>query len=334
MAGDEKLIPFFMPPLAMLLAKAEADKTGRLTESKVKQVRDRAVCIMMSREHVEEMVQSRGYRDVNAQDCWADWHRLRVEFTGNGYLPKIVLCVVGGAKLSDNARPLLEAAGVEHEWSDRNPRMITSFEASACRCDPSFQPEDLAGIASHSRVLYVLSKNFTAKEGPGVSRAFLRLGARLLEAGGVALKCESAGIAHGRARWLELAREAENEHPWSELLRAFVQLPIFKDDDYHTCGMHLLGRPDLIVSAALLRKLHGSGEDPAWKAVDLLRVFARYLLGECAEGAFASGHTFSAAADSPRYRVLWEECTGYEENDFFYNSFGRWRFTDASSGKS
>ena len=331
MATDENLIPFFMPPLAALLAKAEADKKSPLTEAEVKQVRDCAACIMMAPGDVGKMIQSRGYRDVDPQDCWADWHRLRVEFTGNGCLPKIVLCVVGGKNLSDKAPSVLEPAGIEHEWSDQDPRMLSAFQASSLRCDPSLQPEDLAGVASHSKVLYVLSNNFTASEAPGVSRAFLRTGARLLEAGGVAMKCESAGIAHGRLRWLELARQVETQDSWSSLIRAFVQYPIVSGDDFYSCGMHLLGRPDLIVSETLLRKLHGAKEDPAWKAVDLFRVFANYLLAECAEGGFASGHTFSLSANGPRYRVLWETCTGYEEDDFFFNCFGRWRFADVNA---
>jgi hypothetical protein len=61
--------------------------------------------------------------------------------------------------------------------------------------------------------------------------------------------------------------------------------------------------------------------------VELFRPFALYLLAECAEGTFGSGHTFSVSKGAPRYRVTWEPCTGYEEDDFFFNPFGRWRFT-------
>src|SRR5262249_51313766 len=93
---------------------------------------------------------------------------------------------------------------------------------------------------------------------------------------------------------------------------------IGSDEDYYTCGMHLLGKPDLIVSVDLLEAID---------AANLFSVFALYLLAECREGEFASGHTFSASKDAPRYRVLWEPCTGYDEDDFFFNPFGRWRFT-------
>jgi hypothetical protein len=147
-------------------------------------------------------------------------------------------------------------------------------------------------------------------------------------AGQTGTVCESSGIAHGRARWLELAREAEIADSWSALFRGYVQLPIQNGDDYYTCGLHLLGQPDLIASGTLLREAYDSTEDQAWMAVHLFRAFACYLLAECTPGRFASGHTFSLDAASPRFRVLWEDCAGYEEDDFFFNPFGRWRFAE------
>lgn len=318
----------FMPPLAALLAHAEASRGRRLTEAEVVGIRDKAVCITMDPADAAKLAESRGYRDVEPENCWADWHRLRVEFTGNGYLPKLILCVLGHADLESRCSHLLDAEGIEHEWHEHDDRMISAFQASACRCDPSITAEDFDRIVEHSRVLYVLSTNFTARDGPSVSRKFLRLGGRLLETGALAMKCESSGIAHGRARWLELAREAEGADPWSVLLRGYVQLPIQNGDDYYTCGLHLLGQPDLIASGSLLREACDSTKNLAWNAVDLFRGFAHYLLAECDPGRFASGHSFSLDAASPRFRVLWEECSGYQEDDFLFNPFGRWRFAE------
>jgi hypothetical protein len=329
MAENETLIPVIIPPLATLLAHAEATKRSRLTESEVVRIRDEAQAIMLPRAMAEHMAESRGYRDVEPKNCWADWHRLRVQLTGNGCLPRIVLCVLGGADLLSKAQPILEAEGIEHEWSERDQRMVPAFKASACRYDSSLEAEDLANIAGHASVLYVLSKNFTAQEGPVVSRLFLRLSRRLLEAGGLALKCESTGIAHGRSRWLALAREAEGDDFWSALLRAYVQMPISNGDDYYTCGMHLLGKPDLIVSDTLLREAHGSTKNHGYTAVKLFGIFALYLLAQCPEGQFKSGDTCATDAESTSFRVVWEDCTGYDEDDFSFNPFGRWRFAKA-----
>jgi hypothetical protein len=322
------LVPVFIPPLAMCLARAEALKGSRLTEAEVLRIRDGAACMMVAPEQAATLAGSRGYRDVEQENCWADWHRLRVELTGNGYLPKLILCVIGDADLESRCGHLLATEGIEHEWHERDDRMRSAFQASSCRCDPSLTENDLASIGEHARVLYVVSDNFTAKQAPSVSQRFLRLGRRLLEAGALTMKCESSGIAHGRERWLELAREADGADPWSALLRAYVQWPIQNGDDVFSCGLHLMGRPDLIVSGTLLREAFGSAEDQSLASVQLFRAFAYYLIAECTPGQFASGHTFSMDAASPRFRVRWEECTGYEEDDFFFNPFGRWRFAE------
>jgi hypothetical protein len=97
-------------------------------------------------------------------------------------------------------------------------------------------------------------------------------------------------------------------------------MPILGDDDYTSCGLHLLGQPDLIISRSLLSE--------ADQVVNLFLTFALYLLSDCPAGQFTSGHTFRVDADSPRYRVAWEECVGYAEDDLFFNSFGRWRFAE------
>jgi hypothetical protein len=283
---------------------------------------------MMKTADAEKMAQARGYRDVAPENCWADWHRLRVQITGKGFLPKIVLCLFGAEDLKDRCRPILDAEAVEHEWSGHDERMVRSFQASVCGYDASLVEKDFSDIARHAKVLYVLSKNFTAQEAPAVSRSFLRLGGRLLEAGAVALKCESSGIAHGRAHWLELAHATERDDFWSALIHAYVQFPIVNKHDYYSCGLHLLGNPDLIVSAAVLRNAFNSTRNQAGMSVQLFEAFAHYLLAECPDGKFASGHTFSLDSESPRFRVLWEECTGYDEDEFFFNPFGRWRFAD------
>lgn len=325
---DTNLVPVFIPPLAAMLAHAEELKGTRLEELEVERVRDNAVCIMMATEDAAKLAESRGYFDVEPENCWADWHRLRVQLTGRGHLPKIVLCVLGDADFESRCRRLLEADEIEHEWHQHDGRMMAAFQASVRRCDPSLTEKDIASIANHSRVLYVLSDNFTARDGPTTSQRFLALGRNLIDAGAFAMKCDSSGVAHGRDRWVELASAAEGADPWSALFRAYVQLPVCNGEDYYTCGLHLLGQPDLIASAAVFREAYDSANDLGWAAVELFHNFARYLLAECAPGQFASGHTFALSATAPRFRVRWEACTGYEDDDFFFNPFGRWRFTE------
>ena len=308
MAEDTNLLPVFIPPLARLLADAEAARGCRLTEPEVVGIRDVGYCVMMPIAEALEIERLRGYHDVEPENCWADWHRLRISMTGDGSHPQIILCVPGGADLVRLARPILDADGIEFEWRGRDEGISKAFQACARGFDPSFDANEVTSIGGHVGVLYVLSKCYTAQDAPIVSRAFLRLIPRLLRAGGLALKCESSGIGHGRSRWLELAQMAEGEHFWFALFRAFVQFPIKNDKDSYTCGMHLLGKPDLIVSNTLLRQTYGSTSDADHAAVDLFTIFAFYLLAECPVGQFISGQTFSTNATSPRFQVVWEPC--------------------------
>jgi hypothetical protein len=104
---SDDLVPVFMPPLAMMLATAQQKKGSRLTETEVIRLRDKAPCIMMERADAAKLLETRGYRDVEPENCWADWHRLRVELTGDGFLPKLVMCVLGGADLRTVCEPIL-----------------------------------------------------------------------------------------------------------------------------------------------------------------------------------------------------------------------------------
>ena len=63
------------------------------------------------------------------------------------------------------------------------------------------------------------------------------------------------------------------------------------------------------------------------ETAELFDIFCHYLILECDH--FASGSTFRCAADAPRWRANWEPCQGYAEDEFFFNPFGRVRFSYA-----
>jgi hypothetical protein len=249
--------------------------------------------------------------------------------TGRGYLPKIVLCVPGGDDLRARCEPLLNAGKVEYEFRGRDANMVRAFVTSSMTW-PCFSADDFARIGNHTTVLYALTKNFTAGEAAAVDVAFLKLGRQLLEAGGIAIKCESSGISHSRERWTKFADLVDRSESDKFLapFHALVVYPIGSETDLYTCGMHLLGAGDLILSQDVIQRTAKEGESVA-SAAQLFRTFALYLLGECPVGKFVSGHTFSVDRDAPRYRVVWEPCVGFAEDSFFFNSFGRWRFTGA-----
>jgi hypothetical protein len=273
---QEALVPVFVPPLANLLAAATLELGRPLVESEVLSVRDKGVCIMMAEEQANHMEASRGFRDVIAEDAWADWHRLEVEMTGQGYLPKLVLGLWGEAGFPERAADFLSRQGLEFE---RNGEAV-----------------------------YVLSPNYTSGQAPAICRRFLAVAAELLrDHGATSMRCESSGTAHSRERWLELA-EAE------DLVQAFVCMPIGDEQHWWSCGMHLLGRTDVIASTS------GDLQETAL----LFDIFCNYLATECEH--FSSGATFRCAPEQTRWRARWEPCRDYAEDEFYFNPFGRLRF--------
>lgn len=80
MDKGKDLVPVFMPALSVILVNAEDKKGSPLEENEVIEIRDNASCMMMERSHAEAMDESRGYKDIDPENCWYDWQMLRREF--------------------------------------------------------------------------------------------------------------------------------------------------------------------------------------------------------------------------------------------------------------
>src|SRR5215813_5468270 len=76
---DDQLVPVFIPALGPLLVRAEDLKGEPLSHGEVIRLRDKAPCIMMRIEDARKMNESRGYRDIDPENCWFDWQHLRRE---------------------------------------------------------------------------------------------------------------------------------------------------------------------------------------------------------------------------------------------------------------
>src|SRR4029079_11192312 len=87
-------------------------------------------------------------------------------------------------------------------------RMERAFRIADSNTRPSLAAEDLAAVAAHASVLYVLSGQYGPGEAAQTAHLMLLLGCTLLDAGGIAIKCESSGLAHGAQRWRDLAYHA------------------------------------------------------------------------------------------------------------------------------
>lgn len=125
--------------------------------------------------------------------------------------------------------------------------------------------------------------------------------------GGIAVKIESAGVAHEWDYWFAALN---SENPF-DLYRTFVTL-IGDSNHYYSCGMHHFSLPDVEVERTVEIN----------EAADLMNRFNYWQIAE--EPKLASGHTFSISADAPRYRITLNSDSRHEPEHFFHNAKGSW----------
>jgi hypothetical protein len=183
---------------------------------------------------------------------------------------------------------------------EHDPELVRAFALAGRR---SLTEADLAAIDAHTHTLYVIGKGGSSER----AKLLMQVGARLLRAGGLAVKVESAGVAHSASDWQTLTAASEP----SALYSAYVTL-VGNEKHFYSCGMHNLGLPDAIVPGTLLPN----------DAAQLLETFLLYLLLE--QPNLNNGHTFSTSPQAPRYRLQLAPCTLYEADDPFYNPYGMW----------
>jgi hypothetical protein len=184
--------------------------------------------------------------------------------------PRHVLCFLGGegalSSLCDAASAAIgdfaTGFGIDRTHSQDQPdaRMSRSFSVCGDRVVPgAWTGADEEAVASHGSVLYVLSPPMTAETAVIVSAAALLLVDALIAAGAVAVKGESAGVAHGLARWRELAADgarALRSHDDFLLRRAarlgFAKRPLLGESCIESVGFHLVGLPEIYLPKDLV----------------------------------------------------------------------------------
>ncbi|RXT29899.1 hypothetical protein B5P46_02235 [Rhizobium leguminosarum] len=184
---------------------------------------------------------------------------------GSSVTPRHVLCFLGKERdlspLSDAAsqaiRDFATGFSVDDEYSQAEPddRMSQSFAVCWDRVEAdAWSPADEDAVADHQSVLYVLGPSMAQAETVKVSMLALRLIERLIDAGAVAVKGESAGIAHGVDRWRELIRQGAEAIKAADLLAqqrigrlAFAKRPLSVPGYLESVGFHLVGLPEVYV---------------------------------------------------------------------------------------
>jgi hypothetical protein len=197
----------------------------------------------------------------------------------------------------------------ELELRPHTPRLVEAFTIAN---RGSIDEATIRAIAKHTFTAYII--------GPGGSldaaRSIMSAAVGVLHAGGLAVKVESAGVAHSSEQWKALTTTADAE----ALYYAYVTMVGQEDNrTFYSCGMHNLGLRDAIITGNLT----------AYEAGSLLNTFLLYSLIE--QPQLVTGHTFSVDAQSPRYRLSTEACTIYPEDRLFNNPFGLWRLSPLQS---
>lgn len=194
-----------------------------------------------------------------------------------------------------------------------DPRMERSFGVCWDRVFPkAWSASDEAAVINHKSVLYVRSPPMDQQKAVAYSAAALRIVEEMIEAGATAVKGESAGIAHGLARWRSLADQARNGAKTGQGLGmtlalakacrlAFAKRPLGGDRYYETVGYHLVGLPEVYVA-----KSRGN----EWSAVMLMEEIANAM----------AEHGVEATLRDRKLTLSREQ--DYAADDFKFNPYG------------
>ncbi|AMA57155.1 hypothetical protein [Bradyrhizobium sp. CCGE-LA001] len=194
-----------------------------------------------------------------------------------------------------------------------DPHMERSFGVCWDRVFPKAWSEaDEAAVFNHKAVLYVLSPPMEQQKTIAYSAAALRIVEEMIEAGATAVKGESAGVAHGLSRWMQLARDCKAAAKTNQGLTvtaamgrtcrlAFAKRPLGGDTYNESVGFHLVGLPDIYVA-----KSRGSDRD------------AVKLMDEIADAMAERG--IEATLRDRKLALSREQ--DYAEGDFKFNPYG------------
>jgi hypothetical protein len=190
------------------------------------------------------------------------------------------------------------------EFCGTDPSMGTAFKIAG---QGQVSTDILKQVENHSSVAYL---HFPLDLMDQRER-ILKYTQLLQRIGGIAVKLESAGVAHSWNRWFQLlSGEA------FDIYCACVVL-IGDEDHYYSCGMHHFGLPECMVPRSI----------PADDAAELMNQFNFWQIVEHPQ--LNPGHTFSLSESRPRFRLTLENDRRHEPDHQFHNPNGVWRLCAA-----
>lgn len=238
----------------------------------------------------------------------------------NAIEPRHVLCFLCGdakahARLVAGLSTAIAAGarGFEidetYSLTEADPRMADSFAVCRDRVAPNaWSADDERAVANHGSVVYVLGPRMAADSAVATSATALTLVDSAIAAGAVAVKGESAGVAHGIVRWRRLIAQAaaasalRDVHALREACRlAFAKRPLRGEEYLESVGFHLVGLPEVYV---------GNGYPSERAATAFMDVVANEL----------SREPIARVLEKHGGRLTFE--SAYAQDDFKYNPYG------------
>jgi hypothetical protein len=195
---------------------------------------------------------------------------------------------------------LQSKSAFNYTFENADKRMAQAFRAAG----PQLPENVLKQIERHRSVLYLISFELNLAG----ANALMHAAAAVLNAGGLAIKVETAGLAHTAAQWQEFCG-TQAQHSAHQAFVVYVS-----GATSYSCGMHNFGLFDASVSSDDSKKLN--------TAVELLRTFNWYQISESPQ--LQSGQSFATQESGPIYQLALAT-SRFVPTDPFYNAFGTWQ---------
>lgn len=192
------------------------------------------------------------------------------------------------------------------EFCDPYPKMADAFRISGQGKLPN---ECIELIRQHTSVVYLRFPINLQEQRDRVAK-FTGV---VRQAGGIAVKLESAGVAHTWETWEKRIR--------GSLFDLYCSAIVLVGDKqtFYSCGMHHFGLPECEVPSYM-----GAAD-----GADLINRFNSWQISD--RPTIKSGETFSLAAGEPPFRLELQPDSRHSADDLFHNSHGIWFLSRATS---
>lgn len=194
------------------------------------------------------------------------------------------------------------------EFCDPDPRMARAFETAG---QGKLPQECLELIRQHTAVVYLHFPIDLQEQRERVAK-FTGV---VRQAGGIAAKVESAGVAHTWETWESRLRGSVFD------LYCCAIVLVGDKHSFYSCGMHHFGLPECEVPSFM----------GATSGADLINRFNSWRINDRPE--IKSGETFSLSANEPPFRLELRPDDRHSPDTLFYNPHGVWFITRATSAE-